>query len=396
MADSPKVIVLLLVFFLLRLLPGDVCEVRLAGSGLYVDDEMINECRDELGINDPLSKQFVDFVGGYFTGDLGNSMWTGEPVLNAYGLLFQGALGSTFALKETLTRSIPLIFTGLAAALAFRARLWNIGAEGQLYLGAMAAVAIGSGALDVPGIVLVPLIIILGAAAGAAGMAVPTLLKTRFGADEVVTTLLLNFVILIFLQMMLEGPLKDPMGLGWPQSPPILDQGMLPPLMERMRVHSGLVIALVCAAFAQFMLARSVWGFRLRAVGENAAAARHAGIRVNRTLFSVAIVSGGLAGLAGVGEVAGLKGYLTADLSPGFGYTGIVVAMLAGLSPMGVVISALFIASVFVGADSMSRAMGVSSYLADLVVSTSLLCVLIGGFFARYRFVRVGSKEGRA
>ena len=219
-------------------------------------------------------------------------------------------------------------------------------------------------------------------------MVVPAVLKTRFGADEVVTTLLLNFVILIFVQMMLEGALKDPMGLGWPQSAPILDQGMLPTLIDRMRVHSGLVIALVAAAVAQFMLARSVWGFRLRAVGENPAAARHAGIRVNRTLLSVAIVSGGLAGLAGVGEVAGLKGYLTADLSPGFGYTGIVVAMLAGLSPVGVVISALFIASVFVGADSMSRAMGVSSYLADLVVSMSLLCVLVGGFFARYRIVR--------
>ncbi len=306
----------------------------------------------------------------------------------AYGEMARGVFGSTFAFTEMLTRATPLIFTGLAAALAFRARLWNIGAEGQLYLGAMAAVAVGAGAFDLPGAALIPLIVLIGAVAGAAGMAVPTYLKTRFGADEVVTTLLLNFVILIFLQMMLEGPLKDPMGLGWPQSSPILDQGMLPPLMERMRVHSGLIIALVCAGVAQFMLARSVWGFRLRAVGENAAAARHAGIGVNRTLFSVAIISGGLAGLAGVGEVAGLKGYLTADLSPGFGYTGIVVAMLAGLSPAGVVVSALFIASVFVGADSMSRAMGVSSYLADLVVSMSLLCVLIGGFFARFRITR--------
>ena len=227
-------------------------------------------------------------------------------------------------------------------------------------------------------------------------MAVPALLKTRFGADEVVTTLLLNFVILIFVQMMLEGALKDPMSLGWPQSAPVLDQGMLPQLMPRMRVHSGLILALVLAGIAQFMLARSVWGFRLRAVGENAAAARHAGIGVNRSLFGVAILSGGLAGLAGVSEVAGLKGYLTADLSPGFGYTGIVVAMLAGLSPVGVVISALFIASVFVGADSMSRAMGVSSYLADLVVSMSLLCVLIGGFVARYRITRSTPTVGAA
>jgi len=315
--------------------------------------------------------------------------FAGANIATAYGEMFKGVFGSMFAFSEMLTRATPLIFTGLAAALAFRAKLWNIGAEGQLYLGAMAAVAIGTGALDVPGFVLLPLIIILGCAGGAAGMAVPAYLKTRFGADEVVTTLLLNFVILIFLQMMLEGPLKDPMGLGWPQSSPILDQGMLPPLMDRMRLHSGLIIALVAAVVAQFMLARSVWGFRLRAVGENAAAARHAGIRVNRTLFSVAIVSGALAGMAGVSEVAGLKGYLTADLSPGFGYTGIVVAMLAGLNPLGVVISAVFIASVFVGADSMSRAMGVSSYLADLVVAMSLLCVLVGGFVARYRITRV-------
>ena len=129
----------------------------------------------------------------------------------------------------------------------------------------------------------------------------------------------------------------------------------------------------------------------MRAVGENAAAALHAGIGVKRTLMGAAIVSGALAGLAGVSEVAGLKGYLTADLSPGFGFTGIVVAMLAGLSPIGVVISAVFIASVFVGADTMSRAMGVSSFLADLVVALSLISVLIGGFIARYRITRVKS-----
>lgn len=316
--------------------------------------------------------------------------FAGADIITAYGEMFKGVFGSKFAFSEMLTRATPLIFTGLAAAMAFRARLWNIGAEGQLYLGAMAAVAIGTGVIDAPAYVLVPLIVVFGAAAGAAGMAVPAVLKVRFGADEVVTTLLLNFIILIFVQMMLEGALKDPMSLGWPQSAPILDQGMLPQLMDRMRVHSGLILALVIAGIAQFMLARSVWGFRLRAVGENAAAARHAGIAVNRSLLSVAIISGGLAGLAGVSEVAGLKGYLTADLSPGFGYTGIVVAMLAGLSPAGVVVAALFIASVFVGADSMSRAMGVSSYLADLVVAMSLLCVLVGGFFARFRIVRTG------
>jgi simple sugar transport system permease protein len=136
-----------------------------------------------------------------------------------------------------------------------------------------------------------------------------------------------------------------------------------------------------------------VWGYEIRAVGENASAARYAGIPVNATMIRVALISGGLAGLAGVGEVAGLKGYLTADLSPGFGYAGIVVAMLAGLSPLGVVAAALFIASVFVGADSMSRGLGVSSYLADLVVAMSLLCVLVGGFVVRYRIRFVGPRR---
>ena len=313
--------------------------------------------------------------------------FAGADILQAYREMFNGVFGSVFAISEMLTRATPLMFTGLAAALAFRARLWNIGAEGQLYLGALMAVTVGTGYLDLPPLMLTPVIILMAALAGAVGMAVPTFLKIRFGADEVVTTLLLNFVILIFVQMMLEGALKDPMGLGWPQSSPIVEEAMLPTLLPRMRVHSGLILALVCAGIAQFMLSRTVWGFRLRAVGENPVAAGYAGIPVNRSLFTIAIVSGGLAGLAGMSEVVGLKGYLTSDLSPGFGYIGIVVAMLAGLSPAGVVLAALFIASVFVGADSMSRAMGVSSYLADLIVALSLLSVLIGGFFTRFRVI---------
>lgn len=321
--------------------------------------------------------------------------FAGAPVLAAYGQMFNGVFGSLFTFTEMLTRATPLIFTGLAAAVAFRARLWNIGAEGQLYLGALAAVWIGTGMLDGPPIVLVPLILLAGAVAGGLGMLGPALLKVRFGADEVVTSLLLNFIILIFVQMMLEGPLKDPMGLGWPQSEPIVDEAALPKLISRMRLHAGFLLALATAAVAYVIMAFTVWGMKVRAVGENPAAARHAGIGVNRTFLWVACASGALAGLAGVSEVAGLKGYLTAGLSPNFGYTGIVVAMLAGLSPRGVVIAALYVASVFVGADSMSRAMGVSSFLADLVVSMSLICVLLSGFFARYsiRFTGKGSRS---
>jgi simple sugar transport system permease protein len=309
----------------------------------------------------------------------------GAPILPAYAAMVQGAAGTLFALTETLTRATPLIFTGLAAAIAFRARLYNIGAEGQLYLGALATVAVGSGAVEGPPALLVPLVLLAAAAAGAALMLGPTFLKARFGVDEVVTTLLLNFVVLLFIQMMLEGPFKDPMGGGWPQSEPILPEAALPPLIERMRLHAGLPIALALCVLGHVLIARTVLGLQIRAVGENRAASAYAGIPVLRTLLVVGAMSGALAGLAGASEVAGLKGNLTADLSRGFGYGGIVVAMIAGLQPLAVIPAALLVAGVFVGADTMSRSYGVSSYIADLIVALALLCVLVAGLFVRFR-----------
>ena len=309
----------------------------------------------------------------------------GAPLGASYAAMFGGALGSKFALAETLTRTTPLIFTGLAVAVAFRARLWNIGAEGQLYAGALAAVVLGTGLIEAPPFILVPLLFLAGAAAGAALMAVPTGLKLKFSVDEVVTSLLLNFIVLLFVSMMLEGPMKDPMGLGWPQSEAIVDEGTLPLLIARTRVHAGLVLAFVMAVIVHVVMARTVWGFEIRAVGSNPSAARFAGMSTAGVMLRVGLLSGALAGMAGVSEVAGLKGYLTQDLSPGFGYSGIVVAMLAGLHPLGVVISAFFVAAVFVGADSMSRAVGVPSYIANLTVAVALIAVLIGGVLTRYR-----------
>lgn len=309
---------------------------------------------------------------------------TEAPLARAAPLLLEGAAGSTFAVSETLTRATPLILTALAAAVAFRARLWNIGAEGQLYAGALAAVAVG-GSLDLPGYVLVPLIALTGAAAGALLLLGPVLLKTRLAVDEVVTTLLLNFVMLLFVQMMLEGPMKDPMGLGWPQSVPILDAGMLGRLLPPTRLHGGLVLAVLAAVIVYVIERHTPVGLEMRAVGGNAAAAAFAGISVPHTLLTTGLLSGALAGLAGVSEVAGLKGYLTADLSPGFGYAGIVVAMLAMLNPLAILPASVFIAGVFVGADSMSRGLGVSSYFADLVVALALMSTLVGSLFLRYR-----------
>lgn len=309
----------------------------------------------------------------------------GAPVPRAFATMFAGALGSGFAVNELLTRATPLILTGLAAAIAFRARLWNIGAEGQLYAGAVAATLLGTGALALPAPLLVPVLVAAGALAGAAMLAGPALLKTRLGVDEVVVTLLSNFIVILLVGLLLEGPLKDPMGLGWPQAEPILPEGELPKLVAGMRLHAGFPLAVALAVAAWAIDSRSALGFRIRAVGLNAGAARFAGIPVERTLLWTALLSGGMAGVAGVSEVAGLKGNLTLDLSPGFGYGGIVVAMLARLHPLGVVGAAIFVAAIFVGADSMSRGVGVPNYIADVIVATALLSMLVALLFLRYR-----------
>ncbi|HYG88495.1 MAG TPA: ABC transporter permease [Azospirillum sp.] len=314
--------------------------------------------------------------------------WTGAPVLRAYGLLIEGAVGSRFALTETLTRATPLILTGLAAAVAFRAKLWNIGAEGQLYMGALVAVMLGGGILHLPAWLLLPTVLLAGAAAGGLTLLGPAVLKVRFGVDEVVTTLLLNFVVLLLVSMLLEGALKDPMGMGWPQSAPVIEAAELPKLVARTRLHAGLAIAFALAVILWLVDTRTIWGYENRAVGANPRAAAFAGMPVTRVMLRTAVLSGALAGLAGAAEVCGLKGYLTLDLSPGFGYSGIVVAMLAQLHPLGVVGAALFIAGIFVGADAMSRTMPVPNYIADVLVATSLLCMLVAGLLARYRLRR--------
>lgn len=312
----------------------------------------------------------------------------GAPILPAFGDLVVGAFGSKLAITETLVRATPLIFTGLAVAVAFRARLWNIGAEGQLYAGALAVAALGSGAIQLPAPLLIPLLLVAGAAAGILLLLGPVVLRLRFGVDEVVTTLLLNFVTLLFVSMMIEGPLRDPLAFGWPQSAPIIDAGVLPKLVAGSRLHAGLLLALLAAAVTALVQSRTVFGLESRAIGLNAAAARFAGVRVPTVLIGVACFSGGLAGLAGAVEVIGLKGYLTADLSPGFGYTGIVVAMLAGLHPLGVVAAALFVAAMFVGADAMSRAVAIPTYIADVTVAISLLTMLLALLLVSYRVRR--------
>ena len=315
--------------------------------------------------------------------------WAGAGVAQTYGLLLRGGFGSVFALSETFTRAIPLMLTGLAAAVAFRARLFNIGAEGQLYVGALAAVAVGGlhggTGFDLPAPLLFGLMLLAAALAGALLLLGPALLKARLGVDEVVTTLLLNFIVLLLVSLMLDGPMKDPTAMGWPQSVALMGELELSKLVEQTRVHSGLLIAAALAVAVWVLMKYTVIGFDIRAVGANARAAAFAGVPVTRTVVLVALLSGALAGLAGAIEVAGRTSYLTLDMSPGYGYSGIVIAMLAGLHPLGVVAASVFVAGVLVGADSMSRAIGVPTYIADVIVAASLISVLVATLLTQYR-----------
>lgn len=309
----------------------------------------------------------------------------GASPFSVFALVLKGAAGSQFALLETLTRATPLIFTGLAIAVAFRARLWNIGAEAQLYIGAVVTVLLGTGALPLPSILLLPIIVTFAMVMGGVLLAGPAFLKTRFGVDEVVTTLLLNFIVLLLVSMLLDGPLKDPSGLGWPRSAKVIAEAQLPRIVTGKRLHMGFVLALICAALTWFIMKKTVLGYEMRAVGNNPQAAAFAGIPVNRVLMNTALLSGGLAALAGFSEVSGLKGNLTLDLSPGYGYSGIVVAMLAMQNPLGVVVAAIFVAGIFVGSDAMSRSAGVPTYIADVMLATSLLTMVVAIHLMRFR-----------
>ena len=281
------------------------------------------------------------------------------------------------------------MLTGLAATVAFKARLFNIGAEGQLYVGALAAVAVGGlhggTGFDLPPALLFVLMMLAAALAGAVLLLGPALLKARLGVDEVVTTLLLNFIVLLLVSLMLDGPMKDPTAMGWPQSVALLGDLELAKLIPQTRVHTGLLWACALAVGLWALMKYTVLGFDIRAVGANARAAAFAGVPVTRTVVLVALLSGGLAGLAGAIEVAGRTSYLTLDMSPGYGYSGIVIAMLAGLHPLGVVAGSVFVAGVLVGADSMSRLVGVPTYIADVIVAASLISVLVATLLTQYR-----------
>src|SRR5688572_17807365 len=249
----------------------------------------------------------------------------GADVVEAYKLLLFSTFRSGYDLQDTLVKASPLLFTALAVVVAFRAKFWNIGAEGQLMAGAIAACFVGQREF-LPAFSLVPLMILGAAIFGALWALLPALLKVRLKVDDVVTTLLLNFIMLYGVTALLEGPWRDPRS-GYPNSPSVRFEAEFP-IVPGYPLHLGIILALVAAISVWGMLTRTTLGFSIRAVGHNPAAANYAGIGVGRTIIIAALISGALAGLAGAGEVGGVRFQVTSDLSSNYGYTGIVIATL--------------------------------------------------------------------
>src|SRR3990172_4041895 len=296
----------------------------------------------------------------------------GANPIAAYAEFVVIPLTSRFTLLEVLVSATPILFTGAAVAIAFRAGYWNIGAEGQLLRGAPAAAGVGAAVGDLPAIVALPAMLAAGALAGASWALLPALLRVRFGIDEVVTTLLLNPVALLLVTGLLHGPWRDPV-TAFPDSPRIAASAAFPALLPGSRLHLGFPLALALILVAWYVLTRTPTGLRLRAVGLSPHGARFAGINVPRTLLGAALVSGAIAGIAGVSEVAGIQYRLTGGLSPGYGYTGIVVATLGTLTMPGVALAALFLGDLTVGASSAARALGIPSQMGAVVQGVLLL-----------------------
>jgi general nucleoside transport system permease protein len=299
----------------------------------------------------------------------------GANPIDAYTALFQGAFTNRNGFTETLVATIPYIFLGLSVAIGFRAGLFNIGGQGQLLLGGIFAAFIGYRVTGLPAFVHAPLALLAGMLGGFLWGAIPGILKARFGAHEVITTIMLNYVAAELLDFLVnKGPMADPKR-AIPQTPPILPSAALPIIVPGSRLHLGLFLAILAVPVIWFLIERTTIGFRIRAVGLNASAARASGISVSWTMVMVMGIAGAVAGLAGAVEVQGVQGVLTPSLASGLAFDAIAVALLAGSNPFAILPSALLFGALRAGSSFMQLQTQVSADLISVVQAAVIVFV---------------------
>ena len=316
-------------------------------------------------------------------------IYGGFDPLEAYGLLLQGSVGGVREIGETLVRSTSLILTGLAIGFAFRCRLWNIGAEGQLYFGAIGAVVIALTAVGQIPVFGVIIAIIFGAIFGGAWAAIAGLLKSRLGVNEIIVTIMLNFIAILFVDFLVRGGPLQAVGFE-PQTELIPITAQLPLLIEGTRLHAGFLLAIGAAILVYLILFKSKLGFSLRSTGVNPRAARYAGIDIKKSILITIIISGAIAGVAGAALVQGVNDRLLPGISPGYGFIAIVIALLGREHPLGIVFVAIFFGALMSGANLMYQTMGIPVAIAGTLQALVLIFALIGEFIARWKFKGVG------
>jgi simple sugar transport system permease protein len=300
---------------------------------------------------------------------------SGVNPLSAYSALFQGSFGSPQHVADTLIEATPLVLIGVGIALCFRAGVFNVGAEGQLLMGGVASAVVGAAMSTAPQAVTLIAMAIAAILAGAAWAAIAAFLKVFLGASETLTTIMLTYVATYLVSWLLNGPAKDP-NTPLAQTPALTTSGLLPGLWPGTTLHVGILLAIAVAVAAHLFLRTRVAGFQLVATGLSPVAARSAGLPVRRILISVFLASGALAGLAGFVQVAGVQGKMIVNLSPGFGYTAIVVALLGRSTPIGALLAGLFFGALSAGGASMETSVGVPASLVTIVQYLTVLIVI--------------------
>lgn len=300
-------------------------------------------------------------------------LWiSGISVTTVFSALLSGAVGDTYRLAETAVKACPLLFTGLAVAIALHAGVWNIGAEGQLLLGALAAAWVSQYTASLPPLLALPLVGSIACIAGLVWAGGAALLKQHRHVNEVISTIMLNFIAASLVSYCVHGPLMETEG-RYPQTDLLPVAARLPLLLPPTRLHLGIPLALVIAAIAWVLLYRTKAGFRLRATGANPTATRFAGIAVDHEITRAFLLSGALAGLAGGVEVSGITHRVYEKFSPGYGYTAIAVALVGQRTPLGVVLAALFFGALEAGSGALQRLAGISSVLVSVIQATVVL-----------------------
>jgi len=287
-----------------------------------------------------------------------------------------GAFGRLNSTSETLIRFIPLLLTAMAFLIALKARFLNLGVEGQLYIGALLAYLVGARMETIPGFIAVPLIFIAGFMGGVLWLAIPLIMKTKLGVNEIFPTVVMNFIAVFIIAWLTTGPLKDPNSFN-PRTHFLPESTWLPLIDPQYRLHVGVFLVVIIALFIYMILYKTTIGYKIRAVGQNPRASEHGGVNVTRVVTTAGLLSGGIAGLAGMMEVFGVNHFLIKGFSPGFGFQGIAVAALGIFHPIGVIFAAFFFAVLQIGGESMQRSAGIPVDIIFIMQAVLVLTVLI-------------------